>query len=217
MVNMPTIAAEQLYSTVTGQTEVLDIQSMSLRAGPEYRMVERPLVEQLVSMGWQMLDGDISVPYLTERQSFRDVLLGGRLRTALRTLNLTQEGKPWLDEGKINQAVSALERLGPLKLMEANQAATELLLRGTTVEGADSGRNVTIKYIDFDHPERNDFLVISQFRVDPPWAVGDREFIVPDLVLFVNGIPLVVVEAKSPAVTNPIEEAITQSTPLGGR
>ena len=51
---------------------------------------------------------------------------------------------------------------------------------------------------------------INQFRVDPPGALGDRGFIVPDLVLFVNGIPLVVIEAKSPAVTDPLATAIDQ-------
>ena len=51
---------------------------------------------------------------------------------------------------------------------------------------------------------------MNQFRVDPPGAIGDHGFIVPDIVLFVNGIPLVVVEAKSPAVTDPLATAINQ-------
>jgi len=69
------------------------------------------------------------------------------------------------------------------------------------------GKDKTIKLIDFDHPERNDFLVINQFRVDLP---GGNSFIAPDIVIFVNGIPLVVVECKSPKLTNPMEEAINQ-------
>ena len=64
--------------------------------------------------------------------------------------------------------------------------------------------------MDFEHPARNDFLVINQFRVDPPWATGNRGYIVPDLVLFVNGIPLVVVEAKRPTSWIPLTEAIDQ-------
>ena len=51
---------------------------------------------------------------------------------------------------------------------------------------------------------------MNQIRVDPLGAVGDRGFIVPDIVLFVNGIPLVVIEAKSPAVTDPLATAIDQ-------
>ena len=62
-----------------------------------------------------------------------------------------------------------------------------------------------VKFIDFEQPERNDFLAISQFRVDRP---GTSNFIQPDIVLFVNGIPLVVVECKNPAATAPMEKAI---------
>ena len=179
----------------------------------ERTKVELPLIAQLKGMCWQHIEGDIDVPYLTERESFRDVLLVGRLREALRRINLDDKGQPWLDDSRINQAISALERLGALKLMEANQQTMRLLLKGTEVEGLpdwDNGRDHPVCFIDFEHPERNDFLVVNQFRVDPPWAAGGRDFIIPDIVLFVNGIPLVVIECKSPAATNPMEEAITQ-------
>ncbi|NTU82077.1 MAG: type I restriction endonuclease subunit R [Chloroflexales bacterium] len=176
----------------------------------EYTQVERPLIEQLVTMGWQHLTGDTEVSDFTERASFREVLLVGRLQAAIRRLNLDADGQPWLDAGRVSQAVSALERLGTAKLLEANQRATELLTGGTIVDGdpvRHGGKGVTAQYIDFAHPERNDFLVINQFRVDLP---GGQSYIIPDLVLFVNGIPLVVIECKSPAITNPIEEGITQ-------
>lgn len=179
----------------------------------EEAQVELPFIVQLNGMGWQLLPGDIDVPDSTERTSFREVLLRPRLSDALKRINLGEDGEPWLDESRVNQAIGNLERLGANKLMEANQLATELLLKGTSVESpADdaSNRERSVKFIDFDHPERNDFLVINQFRVDPPWAVGGKGFIIPDLVLFVNGIPLVVIECKSPSATNPMEEAINQ-------
>jgi len=175
----------------------------------EYVQVEHPFIEQLQAIGWDYLEGDTGVPYLTERQNFRQVLLTGRLREALARINLDENGEPWLDEARVNQAVSHLERLGKPKLIEANQVATDLLIKGTQVEGLD-GKNVTVQYIDFQHPERNDFLVVNQFRVDPPWATGGSDYIVPDLVLFVNGIPLVVVEAKRPGLEDPLTQAITQ-------
>ncbi len=177
----------------------------------EYTRVELPFIEQLKKMGWQHIEGDTAVPGLspTGRRSFREVLLADRLKAALRRINLDDNGQEWLDEARIDRAVTALERLGPTKLMEANQAATELLLKGITMETDEGSRDVVIHYIDFDHPERNDFLAVNQFRVDPPWAVG-RDFIVPDIVLFVNGIPLVVVECKAPDETNPMEQGITQ-------
>lgn len=179
----------------------------------EYTKVELPFIKQLELMGWKHLQGDTGVPYLTERQSFREVLLIGRLRDAIRRINLDDNGKEWLDDSRINTALSALERLGANKLMEANQIATELLLKGTAVDGdpkLHNGRDQIIRFIDFDHPENNDFLAINQFRVDPTWAVGDKDFIIPDLVLFVNGIPLVVIECKSPKITAPLEAAINQ-------
>lgn len=175
----------------------------------EYTQVEQPFIQHLQQLGWDYLEGDTDVPYLTERENFRQVLLTGRLREALVRINLDEGGKPWLDETRVAQALGRLERLGKPKLIEANQVATDLLLKGTQVEGLE-GRNVTIHHLDFERPERNDFLVINQFRVDPPWATAGRDYVIPDLVLFVNGIPLVVVEAKSPDLEDPLTHAITQ-------
>src|ERR1019366_6883054 len=72
-----------------------------------------------------------------------------------------------------------------------------------------SGRGQTIHYIDWIHPERNEFLAINQFRVDEPGGQAHK-YVVPDIVLFVNGIPLVVIECKSPYITEPAVEAIDQ-------
>ena len=176
----------------------------------EKTYVEIPFIDQLKGMGWQHIEGDIDVPYLTERESFREVLLIGRLKKALREINLTDDGKLWLDETRINQAVNRLLRISSPKLMEANREAFDCIVRGLEVDGdpvLHGGKDKTINLVDFDHPERNDFLVINQFRADLP---GGNSFIAPDIVLFVNGIPLVVVECKSPKLTNPMEEAINQ-------
>src|SRR3990170_4515169 len=100
----------------------------------ERTKVELPLAEQLKGMGWRHLEGDIDVPYLTERQSFREALLVGRLREGIRRINLDESGKPWLDDVRVNAAVGDLERLGAYKLIEANQVATVLLIKGTQVE-----------------------------------------------------------------------------------
>lgn len=180
----------------------------------EQSHVEQRLIDQLLALGWdEWVAGDLDVPYLTERESFREVLLMERLRAAVRRINLDEDGQPWLDDRRVNQAIGKLERLGTHKLMEANQNATNLLLRGTEVDGdpvLHNGRDQTVKFIDFDHPDQNDFLIVNQFRVDPPGVVDNRGFIVPDVVLFVNGIPLVVIECKSPAATEPMEEGIDQ-------
>ena len=167
---------------------------------PEYEKVERPFIDQLISMRWKWTTGNLSEPSVTGRESFREVILREDLRRAIEKINLDDDGKPWLDEGKTNQAISALERIGAAKLIEANQAATELLLKGTAVEGVpgwDGGRERTIHYIDWDHPENNTFRAINQFRVAEPGGQAHKH-IDPDIVLFVNGIPLVVVECKRP-------------------
>jgi len=174
---------------------------------PEYIYVEKPTIDQLISMGWQHIEGSWDNPQVTHRENFKQVLISHSLKTAIKRINLDDNGNPWLDDTQVNAAVSQLERLGAQRLMEANQAATELLLKGTTVLGQD-GKQHTVHFIDFEHPYRNDFLAINQYRVDPPWATGKGGFIVPDIVLLVNGIPLVVIECKSPKLDNPITEAI---------
>ena len=98
--------------------------------------------------------------------------------------------------------------------MEANQQATELLLNGISVEGLpdwDGGRGQTIHYIDWDNPENNRFTVINQYKVKcPPGHDSAKGHIVPDLVLLVNGIPLVVVECKGRYVPEGLSDAVDQ-------
>ncbi|MGB0126987.1 MAG: HsdR family type I site-specific deoxyribonuclease, partial [Rhodocyclaceae bacterium] len=179
----------------------------------ELETVEKPFVEQLLAMGWHHVEGDLDDPAHTGRTSFTEVFQETTLRRQLHGLNL-RDGQPWLDDERLTQAIGALTRLPGHRLMEASRAATELLLGGITVEGLpgwDGGRGQTIHYIDWEHPERNAFTVISQYRVDcPPGYTRGKAFIVPDLVLLVNGMPLVVVECKSPSVPEPLTEAVDQ-------
>ena len=187
-------------------------------AGPEYAQVEEPLIHQLEGLGWTHLEGALpgapapTDPARSGRESFGEVFLTGRLRSALLTLNPGPAGEPWLDDRRIAQAVNALIRIGAPSLLEANQRATDLLLNGTTVDGLpgwEGGRDQRVHFIDWAHPERNDFVVVSQLRVDIPGTQGKR-FVVPDEVLFVNGIPLVVVECKKPGTQGAILEAVKQ-------
>lgn len=133
----------------------------------------------------------------------------GRLADALRRINL-RDGQPWLDDARIDKAIRDLEQAGGLTLMESNQAVTELLLKGTVAEGLpdwNHGRPQPVRYIDFGNWRNNDFLVINQFKV----GLGSgRGHVIPDAVLFVNGLPLVVSEFKSPGIETPIQQAIDQ-------
>jgi type I restriction enzyme, R subunit len=182
-----------------------------MSSGPEFTTVELPFIQQLIRMGWKLVTGNLDKPSVTGRETFREVFIKSDLRQAIERINL-RDGKPWLDEARISEAVSALERIAAPKLIEANQQATELLLKGIAVEGLpdwDQGRSKTVHYIDWEHPENNTFTVMNQFRVDCPGGMA-KGFIVPDLVLFVNGIPLVVVECKSSKVAEPLSQAVDQ-------
>jgi len=182
--------------------------------GWELEDVEKPFVAQLQALGWSHIEGSIDDPAVTGRTGFAEVIQEGVLREQLRALNLGPDGSPWLDDARLDEAVAAITKLGTHKLMEANEKATSLLIRGLTVEGLpgwDGGRGQTIRFIAWDTPANNRFTVINQYRVDcPPGFNSAKQFIVPDLVLLVNGIPLVVVECKSPSVPEPLAEAVDQ-------
>jgi type I restriction enzyme R subunit len=184
----------------------------------EWTTVERPLLQQLSAMGWQYVQGDIDYPQKTFREHFRDVLLRDKLRDAIRRINTEEH----LDDLTIDRAIRELERSEKPGGLERNRELTEKLITGVSVqratasEGAHS-RNVTVRFFDFDpaHIDRNEFIAINQFRVDYVGRVG---FIIADVVLFVNGIPLVVIECKSPSLAEtddggfwkPIESGINQ-------
>ncbi|MBF8221460.1 type I restriction endonuclease subunit R [Halomonas sp. 328] len=182
-------------------------------ASPEYTDVEKPFIDQLVSQGWEFLAGSVDDPTATHRESFSQVVMEPLLRERLRKINL-RDGEPWLDEARLDQAVAAITRLPASRVLEANQQATELLLGGLPVEGLegwDGGRGQTLRYIDWGEPANNVFTVVNQFKVkSPPGHDTGHGHVIPDLVLFVNGIPLVVVECKSRSVPEGISEAVDQ-------
>ena len=182
-------------------------------AGPEYAEVEKPFIDQLVDQGWEFLAGSVDDPGATHRESFAQVVMEPLLRERLRAINL-RDGEPWLDEARLDQAVAAITRLPASRVLEANQQATELLLGGLPVEGLegwDGGRGQTLRYIDWSEPANNVFTVVNQFKVKcPPGHDGAKGHVIPDLVLFVNGIPLVVVECKSRSVPEGISQAVDQ-------
>ncbi|MBF8272029.1 MAG: Type I restriction-modification system, restriction subunit R [Magnetococcales bacterium] len=182
--------------------------------GWELDEVEKPFIAQLQKLGWQPIEGSLDDPPVTHRSSFTEVIQENVLRGQLRTLNPGPDGLPWLDDARISEAVAAITRLGTHKLMEANARATELLIKGLTVEGLpgwDGGRGRTICYIDWENASNNQFTVVNQYRVDClPGFNSAKAFIVPDLVLLVNGLPLVVVECKSPSIPEPLAAAVDQ-------
>ncbi|WP_051185117.1 type I restriction endonuclease subunit R [Desulfatiglans anilini] len=184
----------------------------------EWTTVERPLLQQLAAMGWEYLKGDMDYPQKTLRENFREVLLREPLRNAIRKINAAEN----LDDITMDRAIRELERSDKPGGMDRNRELTEKLIKGVSVPRATGGesphsRNVTVRFIDFDPAEQdnNSFLAINQFRIDTIGRVG---FVIPDVILFVNGIPLVIIECKSPSLAEtddggfwkPVESGITQ-------
>ena len=176
----------------------------------EYSQAEEPARALLERLGWTYVPREALA---SERAGEREVLLKGRLRAALLRLN------EWLTEEQADRAIFELEHVNAVGIAR-NQKTHEYLTFGlplavNTRRGQDT-RNV--RFFDFDSPEGglNEFVVTTQFRVrrgNPSTGSGqaassgqaaddedDQRVIKPDLVLFVNGIPLVVMEAKSPSL-----------------
>jgi type I restriction enzyme R subunit len=181
----------------------------------EYRQVEKPFLDQLKALGWTVIDqghGFIPTdPAPSLRTGFREWLLPEVFRSAVRSLNLTAAGRPWLTDHQLGDLRDQLLRQPNRTLLEANEAAQALFLKAQVDRNEVTGEaDPVVKLIDFAHPERNQFHAVNQFRVDTPGCV--KSFIIPDIVLFVNGIPLVVVEAKigDPNTANPLHAAFVQ-------
>jgi len=170
----------------------------------EYSHVEKPFLEQLAGLGWDVLELQMQQqPGQSFRTSFSEVVLKPKLREALVKIN------PFLTDAQVDELERKITTFQKSSLLENNQQVLHYLLENTTVSKNEQTGELspTVRFIDFDNLENNSFTAISQFKVV---VTGTDHHIIPDMVLFVNGLPLVVVEAKSSKVKEPIPEAIDQ-------
>jgi len=180
----------------------------------EYVEVEQPFLHQLGAQGWTVIDQGTSVPQdasLSRRSSFREWLLPQVFDDAVRRINTTPDGRSWLTDRQLEDLRTQLLRQPNRTLLEANEAVQALLFKAQVDVNEVTGESdPVVQLIDFHNPENNQFHAINQFRIDTPGCV--RGFIIPDIVLFVNGIPLAVVECKKGSETcaNPMQEAFVQ-------
>ena len=128
-----------------------------------------------------------------ERSHYGEVLLVGRLQQALKRIN------PKLSPAMLQDALKEVQRISSPDLLANNEAFHRLLTEGVKVSRQQDGdeRGDLVWLIDFAHPENNEFVIANQFTV-----IENHQNKRPDLVLFVNGIPLVVIELKNAADEN---------------
>jgi len=164
----------------------------------ELHLVEEPAIEVLKALGY------IYVPpeeLDKEREGVKDVILVPRLEKALRRIN------PWISDENVKRAVRAIGHVQATSLMEANEQVYTALVHTISLE-QDIGqgkKGQPVHFIDFENIGNNEFVVTRQFKV-----IGQKVSIQADIVIYVNGIPLAVIECKSPTIRNPVEEGITQ-------
>lgn len=172
----------------------------------ERKHVEIPLLEQLDSQGWTVIDltDEKQTPAHTRRESFTEVVMTPVLREQLKVIN------PWLEDDQVEEVVKRITASFPgTGLLENNKYVHSLLQENTSVSEnrATGEKSPTVRYVDFENLDNNSFIAVCQFKVR---ILGTEHHIVPDVVLFLNGLPVVVIECKSPKVQEPIPEALDQ-------
>ena len=158
--------------------------------------VEDVALDWLGSLGWTVLHGPDIAPDApaAERADYGEVVLYGRLRSALARLN------PDLPDEALDDALRRLARPTGATLESRNRDFHRMLVGGVTVEYTDANgrfRGGQVRVVDLEEPSGNDWLAVNQFTV-----VENHHERRPDIVLFVNGLPLAVIELKNPADEN---------------
>lgn len=160
--------------------------------------VEQAMLEWLAELGWVPAHGpEISPPDAqtagSERNTYREVVLPHRLREAIAKLN------PDIPATSRDDALRLVLNPNVPGLLNANRQLYRWLVDGVPVEFQKDGntRGARVRLVDFEHVDSNDWMAVNQFTVQGPKLTRR-----PDVVLFVNGLPLVVVELKNPGDEN---------------
>lgn len=142
-------------------------------------------------------------PAETGRETFAEVVLPAELREAIVRLN------PWLQTDQVDHALTTILSPPHGSLLETNQFVTHLLCNGYPDTNRSTGEAETVRYVSLDDPALNRYVAVEEFKLRVP-GTNDKH-IRPDVVLFVNGLPWVVIECKAPKNTGEeIAKAIDQ-------
>ena len=166
--------------------------------GPEYTLSEKPALDLFQSMGYTYLNAAQNDP----REGINQVILPDRLEAALKRIN------PWINSVNLLKAIEKITRVQGSSLLEINQEIWELIRGSTltlkqTIDGIEGFHEVA--YMDYQHPENNDYLVVNQMKFQ-----GKGRNSIPDIVVFLNGLPVVVIECKSPNISNPFYSTVEE-------
>lgn len=183
----------------------------------EYSSVEKPFLDKLLQIGWSVInhneiDGDFKKnngipqnPSISLRPNFNEWFLRDTLKSSFKDLN------PWINDEQINYCIEKITvHDDPSeKLFEINKSNYELLRKGIPLPEnlIKEAENSTVTIIHKDYT-KNSFIAINQFRINTPGAT--KKFIIPDIVCFVNGLPLIVIECKDKDKAEPMSEAFDQ-------
>lgn len=169
-----------------------------------------PALKLLMNMGWKYLSPDEALEARGGRSS--NVLLEDILKNQLEKINkIDYKQKEFnFSESNINNAILAIRDL-PVQdgFLSANNAYYELITLGKSFEQTVLGdkKSFSFQYVDWKNPENNAYHITEEYSV----LRSDRaDHYRPDIVLFINGIPMVIIECKSPKIKEPVEKAIEQ-------
>lgn len=183
---------------------------MELPSFKEDHISQIPALQMLMKLGYRYLTPDEALEARANRSS--NVLLETILKKQLKEINTIEyKGKEFpFSETNINTAILALRDL-PLQdgFMAASQAFYDLVTLGKSLEQNVLGdkKSFSFKYIDWEHPENNVYHVTEEYSV---LRFERTDTYRPDVILFINGIPMVIIECKSPKIKHPIDQAIEQ-------
>lgn len=170
-----------------------------------------PALQMLQKLGYEYLTPDEAL--IMRGGKLSNVLLEDVLRSQLRRINsirVNRNKEELFSEQNIDNGVLAMRNITMAEgYLSGNEAVYNMLTLGKTFEQSIDGdkKSYTMRYIDWEHPERNVFHVTEEFAV---MRTGSTDTYRPDIVLFVNGIPLVVIECKRPDIKGACDQAISQ-------
>jgi type I restriction enzyme R subunit len=157
----------------------------------EKYLVEQPAINWLEELGYNHIEGSKLSPEEGERESYKHVVLKKRFITAIKRIN------PWLTDGLAEEVYRKVLDLDPPDFLMKGKNFYEYLIKGVKISFKQSREEETriVRLIDFENPENNEFLVANQFTVESQYE--SRRFRRPDMVVFVNGLPIAIFEFKS--------------------